>query len=312
MSVRAGAEPEWQPRAGVAVGTAAPGGTRLRAVLQIGHAHGAAPTGSTPLPSNDPNPEYWTLPNTKTTRALQVNVQNPDLQTFTKKAFVYALNYDETTQTSSMNNSTQIRKLKDDLSPYVNYDKDSPYQLVHKGADYNLGFEENVITEKMPSLKDKQYMWNPVLTKAFEKVKNLLEEGVQNRKPASITILRNPSRYIVVAFNVEDKYNTMHNVENIAFYLSRGDDDEFKLYDEEKNRLFEVIKTATERLKKHGTITIGFQGRDSYGSNVIAFRAPNQKWDVTYKELEKAFAYIEGEANRKSGSAVINFYNKNS
>ena len=211
-----------------------------------------------------------------------------------------------------MNNSTQIRKLKDDLSPYVNYDKDSPYQLVHKGADYNLGFEENVITEKMPSLKDKQYMWNPVLTKAFEKVKNLLEEGVQNRKPASITILRNPSRYIVVAFNVEDKYNTMHNVENIAFYLSRGDDDEFKLYDEEKNRLFEVIKTATERLKKHGTITIGFQGRDSYGSNVIAFRAPNQKWDVTYKELEKAFAYIEGEANRKSGSAVINFYNKNS
>lgn len=315
MSVRAGAEPEWQPRAGVAVGTAAPGGTRLRAVLQIGHAHSAAPTGRTPLPSTDRDPEYWTLPNTKTRRALQVNVQNDDLKTFTKEAFVYAFAYDEETETASIMNSTQISKLKDDLSPYVNYDKDSPYQLVHKGADYNLGFEENVITEKMPSLKDKPYMWNPTLTKAIDKVIELLEEGQQNRDPASITILRDPSRYMVVSFNIEYKSNTMRNVGNDAFYLSRGDDDEFKLYDKEKKRLFEVIKaaTATKRLKNHGTITIGIEDPDwENRSNVIASRAKNEEWNVTYEKLEKAFEYIESEANNGQAIAFIYFYNETS
>ena len=307
MSVRTDAEPEWQPRAGVgvgvAVGTAAPGGTRLRAVLQVGHAHVAAPTGGTIMPSNDPDPLHWNKPNDNNSRALRVYVQDPNLKTFSKRAFVY-------TFVNGKLHDDFYDTLVDNLHNYVNNKPDNPYTLVHMGADYDIGNEDNVVAERLPSLENSLRKWYPVLKSGARKVQKLLEQGQMNQMPPAITVLRDSSRSVLVQFRIELPDKSIKDDLYKTFYLFRGPDDNFKLYKTEKQSLITLLNNMTKNnlVKKNQLMTIGFKRDRQNFSDAIAFREPNKDWELTNEDLEKVVNYLEDAANAGNRYPRINFY----
>lgn len=318
MSVRAAAaEPKWRPRAGVAAGTAAPSGARLRAVLQVGQAHVAAQTGGTIAPSGDLDPIEWNRKNAATSRALRVYVQNRDLETFTKEALVFTLD-------GGTLHRDSFQMLKDVLTGYMNNYRASPWKLVHKGSSFDVGSEGNVIAEKLPSKRRAWWPWYKVgpdgnaeaveVYQAAQQIRELLLQGMDGQLPPAIRILRDPTRSVVVEFHVQSVGNMMGGDRNAhgsleRLLLQRGDDDKLHLLDGQAEKLVEGLQNLMSTAARNSKLmTVGFQKPDLlYYSNAVAFRK-GTGWNLTSADFEKAVKYVEDAASKGIARPRVNFY----